>query len=289
MALLYDVIDTSRRDLPSSSRGRTGSGRETGQPAKGRKIPAWSLYTIIAQMYYSNTLTGRPVNSEVLGTGVKPGMSGIDTREKILEAAEKLFAEVGYDAATTREIAEMSGVTKALIHYHFKSKEELLASILDRYFEHLWATMTESIEGDGSTLDRLKRLVDAYMDFLAENRNFARTVQRETSGGRNIERIWRQTVPMYKMGMELLHDVYPATVSGDLAAEQVMISCFGMVVTYSIYSSILELLTGRDPFSRGELEKRKKHLHRMLEMIDEALNEDEAGGKRSSSTAPGNR
>lgn len=216
-------------------------------------------------------------------------MSGIDTREKILEAAEKLFAEVGYDAATTREIAEMSGVTKALIHYHFKSKEDLLASILDRYYERLWATLTESIEGGGCNLDRLKRLIDAYVDFLAENSNFARTVQREASGGRNLERVWRHTVPMYNMGMELLHEAYPAAVSGDLAAEQVMTSYFGMVVTYFMYSSILELLTGRDPLSRGELEKRKRHLHRMLEMVDEALSKDEAGGKRSSSTASGTR
>jgi AcrR family transcriptional regulator len=52
-----------------------------------------------------------------------------DTKEKILQAADELFGRLGYDAATTREIAERCQVNKALIHYHFKNKEGLLASV----------------------------------------------------------------------------------------------------------------------------------------------------------------
>ena len=209
-------------------------------------------------------------------------MSGNDTKEKILEAADRLFAEVGYDAAATREIAEMSGVNKALIHYHYENKEALFTIILDRYYERLAAALAKSVEAEGTALERMKRLIDAYVDFLSENRNFARTVQREASGGKHIERIRAHMVPIYRMGMELLHGAYPNTRSGDLAAEQLLTTYYGMAVTYFTYGDVLEFLIKKDPFSKRELEKRRKHLHRMLEITDEALKVQEAGPQRRS-------
>ncbi len=61
------------------------------------------------------------------------------TRTSILEAAERLFAEKGFAATSMRDLAEASGASKALIHHHFGSKEELYAAVkkrvVDRYLE----------------------------------------------------------------------------------------------------------------------------------------------------------
>ena len=54
-----------------------------------------------------------------------------DTRGRILEAADQLFGSVGFDATTIRAIASLSGVNKALIHYHFSNKDRLLDHLLD--------------------------------------------------------------------------------------------------------------------------------------------------------------
>lgn len=207
-------------------------------------------------------------------------MSGVDTREKILEAADELFAQVGYDAATTRDIAERSGVNKALIHYHFKSKEALLESVLDRYYEKLGLALNDSLQGEGAVLERSKGLIDTYVDFLSENRNFARTVQREASGGKHLGRIREHMVPIFEMGMKVLQDEYPATRCGDMAADQLLTTFYGMVVTYFTYSDVLEYLIGRDPLGAEELEKRKKHLHRMIDIIEQALEEQEPGSRK---------
>ncbi|HTX73884.1 MAG TPA: TetR/AcrR family transcriptional regulator [Rectinemataceae bacterium] len=59
------------------------------------------------------------------------GQQGSDTRDRIEEIAIKLFTEKGYDRTSLREIAEGLGVTKAALYYHFKSKEEILQSIVD--------------------------------------------------------------------------------------------------------------------------------------------------------------
>lgn len=54
------------------------------------------------------------------------------TRERIIEAAEVLFAADGYEGTSLREITERAGVNVAAVNYHFGSKERLLAALLDR-------------------------------------------------------------------------------------------------------------------------------------------------------------
>jgi AcrR family transcriptional regulator len=54
-----------------------------------------------------------------------------DTRTRIQEIALKLFVEQGYEATSLREIAEALGVTKAALYYHFKSKDEIVTSLVE--------------------------------------------------------------------------------------------------------------------------------------------------------------
>jgi len=57
-----------------------------------------------------------------------------DTRQRIQSVALELFAEQGYDKTSLREIAERLGVTKAALYYHFKSKEDIVTSLVEDYF-----------------------------------------------------------------------------------------------------------------------------------------------------------
>src|SRR5690349_21695288 len=54
-----------------------------------------------------------------------------DTRRRIQEVALELFTEQGYEGTSLREIAERLGVTKAALYYHFKTKEEIIGSLID--------------------------------------------------------------------------------------------------------------------------------------------------------------
>jgi AcrR family transcriptional regulator len=55
-----------------------------------------------------------------------------DTRERIKQVALELFTEHGYEQTSLREIAERLGVTKAALYYHFKSKEEIVSSFVEK-------------------------------------------------------------------------------------------------------------------------------------------------------------
>jgi AcrR family transcriptional regulator len=68
-----------------------------------------------------------------------------ETRARILTAADALLGTLGFDATTTRDIAQRSGVNKALIHYHFGSKDELLTALLDDYYDRLSATLVAAL------------------------------------------------------------------------------------------------------------------------------------------------
>jgi AcrR family transcriptional regulator len=57
-----------------------------------------------------------------------------DTRARIQHVALELFAEQGYDKTSLREIAERLDVTKAALYYHFKSKEDIVRSLVEDYF-----------------------------------------------------------------------------------------------------------------------------------------------------------
>ncbi|MCX7711270.1 MAG: TetR/AcrR family transcriptional regulator [Clostridia bacterium] len=58
------------------------------------------------------------------------GRAEKDTKDKIIEAACRVLAEKGYDAASTKEIAKAAGVAQGLINYYFSSKDELFIDVL---------------------------------------------------------------------------------------------------------------------------------------------------------------
>lgn len=57
-----------------------------------------------------------------------------DTRERILDVAQRRFTDDGYDKTSLRAIAEELGITKAALYYHFPAKEDLLLALVGRFF-----------------------------------------------------------------------------------------------------------------------------------------------------------
>lgn len=208
-----------------------------------------------------------------------------DARQRILDAADHLFGEVGFDAATTRQIAERSEVNKALIHYHFGNKDDLFNTLIERYYERLETTVRRALERPGSLRERLYRLLETYVDFLAANKNFSRMVQREASGGRHLDRIVRRMVPIFERGIAMLDLAYPDSREGDLAGPHLLVSFYGMIVSYFTYSPVLAGLLGNDPLAPESLEARKNHLKRMLDLVLEQL-EGERGRTGSGADTP---
>lgn len=189
-----------------------------------------------------------------------------DTREKILGAADHLFGALGFDATTTRDIAAESGVNKALIHYHFGTKDDLLEALLDGYYARLTRTLVAALARRSSIEQQAEDVVGAYADFLADNRTFCSIVQREVASGRHVERIVERTLPSFRLGVEWLAKIAPRAPKG-LELSHVLTSVYGMVVTYFTFGHVLQRLSGVDPFSPEALESRKRHVRRVIALL----------------------
>jgi AcrR family transcriptional regulator len=90
---------------------------------------------------------------------------GDETRERILDVAERLFVQQGYDKTSLREIASEMGFSKAALYYHFASKEDILLALhlrlhavgVDAVTRHLsgapdslaaWSSLLQEVAGD---------------------------------------------------------------------------------------------------------------------------------------------
>lgn len=193
-------------------------------------------------------------------------MNPDETRAKILLAADGLFGELGFDATTTRDIAARSGVNKALIHYHFGTKDDLLEALLDGYYARLTDTLTKALGRRAALAEQVEGMLDAYADFLADNRTFCCIVQREVGSGLHVERIVARTLPAFQLGVQWLGRHAPHPPEG-LELVQVLTSVYGMVVTYFTHGHVLQRLTGVDPFSAKALEARKRHVRRVASLL----------------------
>ena len=89
-----------------------------------------------------------------------------DTRDRILDAACDVIAEQGIEDVRIARIATLAGVSPALVHYHFETREALLAEALEHSFELLGNVRTLADGGEHwSALRRLAWMVDQSLPF----------------------------------------------------------------------------------------------------------------------------
>jgi len=220
-----------------------------------------------------------------------PGASA----KKILKAAVELLGELGYDGVSARDIAERAGVKKALVFYHFGSKEGLFEKVLDRYYADHRTALRSAMEGEGSRREQLHRVIDAYLDFIRDNRRYPRLIQRLVVSGDEArgEQIQRQLRPLFEWTEAALAGLTPDT--GPLAARHFFVTFSGMVINFFTYAPVLSPFWGEDPLSDAGIAERRAHLHWMVEgILDrlEQLNDKTLGGgegnqaKAREATAP---
>ncbi|HEY3629630.1 MAG TPA: TetR family transcriptional regulator [Jatrophihabitantaceae bacterium] len=94
------------------------------------------------------------------------------TRQQILETAQRLLTELGYEATSLQMIADEMGLTKAAVYYHFRAKSDILHAIMRPGFQRVEALLddAETIRGRRA---RIEHLVNGLVDFLVDNRQWA--------------------------------------------------------------------------------------------------------------------
>jgi AcrR family transcriptional regulator len=189
------------------------------------------------------------------------GDGGHDTRAKILEVAEREFAESGFNGAHLQRIAEQVGVQKTALYYYFASKEQLYVAVLLRMLQEFDRVIAGAVGSPGTLVERLERLLDAVNALFAERRNYAQIlmrvlVDRVSLEGQplrpTIERLVGRQLAFYREGVD-------AGVFAKLSPRHVYQTVLGGVVfhyaTGSFGAAVLgvdDLFTQRVVAWRGE-------------------------------------
>jgi len=93
-----------------------------------------------------------------------------NTAERILDVAEQLVQERGFNAFSYADIAAELGITKAALHYHFASKAELGQALIDRYAARFAGALTDIDAAGGDAPARLHAYADLYLNVLRDQR-----------------------------------------------------------------------------------------------------------------------
>ncbi|MDQ7807790.1 helix-turn-helix domain-containing protein [Amycolatopsis sp. A133] len=169
-----------------------------------------------------------PAELPVLGAPVRERADAARNRIRVLEAAEKLFAERGVDAVTMDDVAGAAGVGKGTLYRRFGDKGGLAMALLDqreRELQERILTGPPPLGPGAGPADRLGAFVEAYLEFLDRQLDLVLLSETATTGARfrtGAHTLWRQHCRHLleaggAAGAEIAADVLLAA----LAAEQV--------------------------------------------------------------------
>ena len=105
-------------------------------------------------------------------------MRGEATRQAILDAAETVFAEVGFTTARLEDVAAAVGIRRPSIVYYFTTKQELYDAVEADIFAAMHAMAIERVTAEQAPIDKLIALLDGWLDFLVRRPTAARIIQR---------------------------------------------------------------------------------------------------------------
>ena len=117
-------------------------------------------------------------------------------RQRIISAAEQLFMTQGFDATSTRQIAEKVGITQPNLYYHFPNKEEIYINVLEFISQKVASELNTLALKDWTLKEKLKAMVDFLQteypfDFSQMFRDIHRALPRESASRLMV--IWQES------------------------------------------------------------------------------------------------
>ncbi|MDB5145617.1 MAG: TetR/AcrR family transcriptional regulator [Mucilaginibacter sp.] len=104
----------------------------------------------------------------------------IDKKDHILDVAEKVFSELGFDGASTRTISGEAGVNMAMLNYYFGSKEGLFLAVFNRKIIS-FQNLLQNLGNDGSMTawNKIEKYIEMYAERVVNNNCFQKMLYQE--------------------------------------------------------------------------------------------------------------
>lgn len=204
-----------------------------------------------------------------------------ETRGRILDAALREFSAHGLAGARTEQIAAAAGVNKALLYYHFGSKEKLYAAALEMVSERIRDRSMAVFLRETSPGDRLLRAALNHFDRILTQREFQSLMQQEMirlhKGGEGLLLILVQRIfgPLQAMFNSIVREGIASGELIDADWMQILLAALGMNVFYFLSAPVWRVVIPFEPFDRDVLQARRVAL---VEFLGKAVFQDRQRG-----------
>lgn len=169
-----------------------------------------------------------------------------DSRDEILKAASALFASRGIHETSMSEVARAARVSKALIFWHFKTKEDLFLAVLNRLLEPYVIDFAE----EAGVLDekaQITKLVESYLLFVRDNASSIRFfIAQLLHGDRTYEVLTNQVLALYDGYRALLTDLISRTQEKGLCSREFPAQVTAAFLLSTLNGMLLGFLFVRD-------------------------------------------
>lgn len=194
---------------------------------------------------------------------MKSETKGERTAQRILDAAEMLFARKGYEAASLRDIAALAGIHQPGLYNHFASKENLYRAVLDRGLQPLVALMGDLLDAPIPQTDMIE-LPGRMTDLLARHPNISallmQSMRSADDAGVRIAQEWLDRLLDHGRQVNEASDF-----EGGAAALMLrQIALFNLCCGYFWAEPLITRLTGSSALSADNLAAQKHILERIM-------------------------
>ena len=189
------------------------------------------------------------------------------SRDRILDAAEELFAQHGLAGAGVREIAQAAGLTPASLYNHFPSKEALYGAVLERGV-HPLLELLQQLSARSHPADAMEEIVGAIMEHLARTPKLPRLVQHEAcDGGEHLAGLARQWIqPLIAQGVASMQRD-PDSPWEEAEFPLIITAWLNMVFGHFAMAPLLGEVFEEDLLSRQAIERQTRFFRKLARLM----------------------
>jgi TetR/AcrR family transcriptional regulator len=201
-----------------------------------------------------------------------------DTRDRVLQVAQTLFAERGYRGTSLRDIAKRIGIKAPSLLHHFPSKQQLYLAVLDRMFESLEDAANAIAWGRESRQERMRQAVSDAIDFIASHSDFMRIMWKEMADESGIGRqVLKRRIP--PLTSTAVNFIFLGQRDGEFRTEidplHFMWSLNSITIGYFTTAAMIRRLWNRNLLEPAMIERRKREV---IDMVERTLFVTPSGG-----------
>lgn len=171
----------------------------------------------------------------------------------LLHAGRALFPQAGCAGLSVRAVAERAGANPGMFHYHFKTKDSFLRTLLQQLYDEIFDGLSGAVANEGPALDRLRDALIVVGGMLREHRHVFARVYMDAVGGQAVAAEFLQRNAPRHLGvlLALLEEARAEGVLRELPPIQRFVMLMGSTLLPIVFAGgLADVVFGDTPFRR---------------------------------------